>query len=251
MEMNKTEQSSAREVDVVRLLRMLWKRVWVIILAMAIFGSCAWAYSSFMVDPTYRTSFSAYINNKEISAEDIPNYSTTTSDLNASRGLMYVYQEIVESRAVLQQASQLSGISLGTVSVSAHVSESAPILRVYVVSKNPADSRAMADAIAQVAPAQVAEVVKGSTMTLIDTPLTPRAPFAPNIFRSVLYGILLGMLASVIALVIIDVVYDHVLENDDMESRYHIPVVGRIPDFHLALRNDVRYGQTKERGLRR
>ena len=251
MENNKTEQSSAREVDVVRLLRMLWKRVWVIILAMAIFGSFAWVYSSFMVDPTYRTSFSAYINNKEISEENLPSTGTTTSDLNASRGLMYVYQEIVESRAVLQEASRRSGVALSTVSVSARGSDSAPILRVYVVSKNPADSRKLADAIAEVAPVQVAAVVKGSTMTLIDEPYTPASPYSPNVFRSVLYGVLLGMVASVIALVILDVVYDHVLENDDLESRYHIPVVGRIPDFQLAQRNDARYGQTKERGLRR
>lgn len=251
MENNKTEQSSAREVDVVRLLRMLWKRVWVIILAMAVFGSFAWIYSSFVVDPTYRTSFSAYINNREVSAEENPDYSTTTSDLNASRGLMYVYQEIVESRAVLQEASRISGISLRTVTVSARGSDSAPILRVSVISKNPEDSRKLADAIAEVAPGQVAAVVKGSTMTLIDEPYTPSAPYSPNVPRSVLYGILLGMVASVIALVIIDVVYDHVLENDDLESRYHIPVVGRIPDFQLAQRNDIRYGQGKERGIRR
>lgn len=244
----KNEQTAAREVDVVRLLRMLWKRVWVIVGVMALFGVLAWIYSSFMVQPTYRTSFSAYINNKELTDESI---GTTTSDLNASRGLMYVYEDIVESRTVLQKAAAQCGFEVQSGMISASTAESAPILTVYVTTDDPVTSQKLAEAIAAVAPAQVSEVVQGSTMTLIDPPYTPSAPYSPNIFRNVVYSLILGLVASVIALVIIDVVYDNVLEGDDLEARYHIPVVGRIPDFQLAQRNDARYGQVKERGIRR
>lgn len=244
----KHEQTAAREVDVVRLLRMLWKRVWVIVGVMALFGVLAWIYSSFMVQPTYRTSFSAYINNKELTDESV---GTTTSDLNASRGLMYVYEDIVESRTVLQNAAAQCGFEVRSGMISASTAESAPILTVYVTTDDPVTSQKLAEAIAAVAPAQVSEVVQGSTMILIDPPYTPSAPYTPNIFRNVVYSLILGMLLSVIALVIIDVVYDNVQEGDDLEGRYRIPVVGRIPDYQLAQRNDNRYGQVKERGTRR
>lgn len=249
MQNAKNEQSAAREVDVARLLRMLWKRAWVIVGVMVIFGMFSWVYSSFVIEPTYRTSFSAYINNKEMTEESVG--GTTTSDLSASRGLMYVYEDVVESRTVLSKAAAQCGFQVSSGMVAASTSESAPILTVYVTTKDPVQSQQLAEAIAAVAPDQVAEVVKGSTMTLIDPPYTPSAPYSPNIFRNVLYSLILGLVASVTALVVIDVVCDHVLENDDLESRYNIPVVGRIPDFHLAQRNDARYGQVKERGNRR
>ena len=249
MQTMKNEQATAREVDVLRLLRMLWKRVWVIIGCMAIFGICAWVYSSYMIEPTYRTSFSAYINNKEVNQENTA--GTTTSDLNASRGLMFVYEDIVESRTVLRQAAAECGFTVRSGMVSAVTSESAPILTVYVTTNDPQTSQALAEAIAKVAPGQVAQVVQGSTMTLIDPPYTPSEPHSPNISRNVIYSLILGLMASVIALVILDVVCDHVMEGDDLEGRYHIPTVGRIPDFQMAQRNDSRYSQPKERGIRR
>lgn len=249
MQMTRNDQSAAREVDVVRLLRMLWKRVWVIIGVMIVFAVAAWLYSSFMVKPTYRTSFSAYINNKELAQENFT--GTTTSDLNASRGLMFVYEDIVESRTVLRKAAAECGFDVKMGMVAAVTAESAPILTVYVITDDPQTSHALAEAIAKVAPDQVAQVVQGSTMTLIDPPYTPSAPYSPNVTRNVFYSLLLGLVASVIALVIIDVVYDHVMEGDDLENRYHIPIVGRIPDYQLAQRNDSRYGTTKERGVRR
>ncbi|MBR5569893.1 MAG: hypothetical protein IKW10_03270 [Oscillospiraceae bacterium] len=250
MQNTKNEQATAREVDVLRLLRMLWKKVWIIVGVMGIFGILAWGYSSFIIQPTYRTSFSAYINNRAIT-EETTNNSTTTSDLNASRGLMYVYEDIVSSRTVLQKAAAQCGFKVNAGMVSVVTAETAPILTVYVTTYNPVNSQQLAEAIADVAPVQVAEVVKGSTMTLIDPPFTPSSPYSPNIMRNVAYSLILGLLASVIGLVIVDVVYDNVLEGDDLENRYHIPVVGRIPDYQLAQRNDSRYGQTKERGVRR
>ena len=164
---------------------------------------------------------------------------------------MYVYEDIVSSRTVIQKAAARCGFKISSGMVSVVTAESAPILTVYVTTNDPIHSQQLAEAIAAVAPDQVAEVVKGSTMTLIDPPFTPSSPFSPNIFRNVLYSLILGLLASVIGLVIVDVVYDNVLEGDDLENRYHIPVVGRIPDYQIAQRTDSRYGQTKERGVRR
>ena len=246
----KNEQATAREVDVLRLLRMLLKKVWIIVAVMVIFGILSWLYTSVMIQPTYRTRFSAYINNRAISDETSQN-STTTSDLNASRGLMYVYEDIVSSRTVLQKAATQCGFKISSSMVSVVTAESAPILTVYVTTNDPVHSQQLAEAIADVAPDQVAEVVKGSTMTLIDPPYTPTVPYSPNVLRNVIYSMILGLLATVVALVVIDVVYDHVLEGDDLENRYHIPVVGRIPDYQMAQRNDSRYGHPKERGVRR
>ena len=68
-------------------------------------------------------------------------------------------------------------------------------------------------------------------MTLIDAPYTPTSPYSPNILRNTIYGFMIGMLLAIIVLIVIDLIYDHVLEGDDLEGRYHIPVVGRIPDI--------------------
>ena len=249
----KIEQVGVREVDIQRLLRLLWKRLWVIILATVIGGMLTAMYTVVFINPTYRTSFKAYINNKQITEETV---STSTSDLSASKGLMHVYREIVMSRSVITEAAKISGLydrgyKLYSNMVKAYVSDDAPILTVYVETEDPELSQKFAEAIAEIAPQQVSQVVAGSTMKLIDVPTTPKSPYSPNVFSNTVYGALISMVLAVIALIAIDMIYDKVLEEDDFEGRYHLPVVGRIPDLQLAQRNDTRYGNGKERGGRR
>lgn len=249
----KPVETQIREVDVFRLIRMLWKRIWIVVAAALLFGMIACFVSSVLIEPTYRTAFTAYINNRQITEETV---NTSTSDLSASKGLMYVYREIVVSRTVLIQAAIQSGLydqgyTLLSDMVRAYVSEDAPILTVYVETKDPELSKKLADAVAQIAPQQVAQVVAGSTMTLIDEPYTPTVPYSPNVWSNTIQGAIIGLILSALALVIWDLIYDHVLDGDDLEGRYHIPVVGRIPDLQLAQKNDVKYGQSKERGGKR
>lgn len=253
MQDSKLEAGNAREVDVMRLLRMLWRRAWIIVAAAVLAGVIAYVVSAFMIQPTYRTQFTAYINNKELTED---NFTTSSSDLNASRGLMYVYQEIVVSRTVLIQAAMGcdlydQGYSLVSGMVKAEVAENAPILTVYVETEDPELSKRLADAVAEIAPQQVARVVAGSTMTLIDAPYTPTGTYSPDVGAYTLYGAILGLALAVLGLVVLDLIYDHVLEGDDLEGRYHIPVIGRIPDVQMAQKNDYKYGQTKERGADR
>ena len=244
-----TERTVAREVDIQRLLRMLWKRIWVILAATVVAGILSAVYTSLFITPTYRSNFSAYINNKPVTSETV---QTSTSDLSASKGIMYVYKEIVVSRSVLTEAAVECGMQSTLVSsmVKAYVSEDAPILRVYVETEDPDLSQRLAEAIAKVAPQHVSKVVAGSTMTLIDSPITPRNPYSPNVRSNMIYGALVGFALTVIALILVDMIYDKVLEQDDFESRYNLPVVGRIPDLQLAQKNDSRYGSAQERGKR-
>ena len=249
----KIEQNAVREVDIQRLLRLLWKRLWVIVLVTVIAGIFSAMFSVVFIDATYRTSFKAYIGNKQITEDTV---STSTSDLSASKGLMHVYREIVMSRTVLTEAAKRSGLqekgySLAASSVKVYVSDDAPVLTVYVETENPQASQALAEAIAEVAPEQVAQVVAGSTMKLIDKPVTPGAPYSPNISKNTIYGAMIGAVLSVVLLIAVDMIYDKVLEEDDFEGRYQLPVVGRIPDLQLAQKNDTRYGNGKERGSKR
>ena len=241
-------ETQVREVDIIRILRMLWKRAWVIVLAAALFFAATYAYNSLFVTPTYRAKFTAYINNKQITEETL---NTSTSDLSASKGLMYVYKEIVVSRTVLIEAAmkcelQNQGYNLVSTMVKAEVSENAPILTVFVETTDPDLSKRLADAVAEVAPEQVSKVVAGSTMTLIDEPYTPVSPYAPRTLNNAIYGAIFGVFLSVLLLILWDIIYDRVMEEDDLESRYKVPVVGRIPDVILAQKNDSKYAQSKE-----
>ena len=91
-------------IDLRRVFQALLKRVWVIVAVTLIFGLLAYILSATMIDPTYRSSFTAYVNNK--ATINTSSGSTTTADVNASMALAAVYQEIIVSRTVLEEAAK-------------------------------------------------------------------------------------------------------------------------------------------------
>ena len=101
MSQNINAGKEERTVDLRRVFSVILKRAWIIVTVAVISGLAAFFYTSWFVTPTYRASFSAYVNNRMVSEGEI---KTSSSDMSASMDLMYVYQDIITSRSVLMEA---------------------------------------------------------------------------------------------------------------------------------------------------
>lgn len=233
-------------IDLWRLLQALWKRIWIIIFTAVIFGTTCFIYSAFFVTPTYRASFTAYVNNR-INVDGAG--STSTSDLNASIGLTYLYEEIITSRSVLTDAADNCGLQCSYPELSrmvkTSISESAAIITVFVEDTNPERAAQLATAIAEVAPQHVARVVDGSSMRIVDAPVKPTSKFAPNNARNAMIGAIAGIVLAISVIVIVEIVNDTVKDGEELEKRYQIVVVGDIPDMQLAEKTRGNYGYRK------
>lgn len=237
-----------RALDLNRILRVLLKRAWVMVTVAVLSGLATFFYNSWFVTPTYRASFSAYVNNRMVSEGEI---KTSSSDMSASMDLLYVYQDIISSRSVLAEAVQLcDSTDFGDVDqlVQCVVSSKAPILRVYVESTDPKLAYQLACAIEKVAPNHVQTIVEGSSMRTIDRPRVSTEPFSPDISGSTVHGGLLGLLVSILAVVVLDLIHDKVQSSEELESRYDLPVIGRIPDMHQPEKPGERYGYARKEG---
>lgn len=239
-----------REIDLVRLGRVLIKRAWLIVAVALLFGAVAFIYSAAFIAPTYRSYFTAYVNNR-LNTDTGAN--TSTGDLTASMGLVHVYQGIMTSRSVLAPAAEACGVSYGKIvgSVKASVSDTAPVVTVVVETESPKLSLQLAQKIAELAPGKVAEVVDGSSMRIIDEPMAPGGKSSPDNMRNALAVALVGLLLSALTCVIVDLVYDRVQNSEDIEYRYDVPVIGHIPDMLQAEKNGDRYGYRRAGADRR
>ena len=248
MSQNLTSVSEERVLDLHRVFRVLLKRAWIIIAVAVVSGLAAFFYTSWFVTPIYRASFSAYVNNRMVSEGEI---KTSSSDMSASMDLLYVYQDIITSRSVLLEAVRYcDSTDFGEVErlVQCSVSSNAPILRVYVESVDPVLAYQLACAIEKVAPDHVKAVVDGSSMRTIDSPRVSTNPVSPNISESTTYAVLLGLIVSILAVVVSDMIHDKVQSPEELEARYDLPVIGRIPDMHMPEKNGDRYSQARKEG---
>ncbi len=236
------KQKEETEVDLSSTFRALWKWIWVIVAVALIFGVASYIYSSFFVTPTYRTSFTAYVNSRVATDS---NGNVSASDLNSSIGLAYAYKEIITSRSVLVGAAEQCGyaMSYGALSsmVKVTISNSTAVIDVFVEDTDPDRATALAVAIAEVAPEHVERVVDGGSLRILDEPVRPTGVHSPDKMQNAMVGAIVGLVVSALMVAVLNQVNDKVLDVQDLEKRYQIPVVGTIPDInqHKKKRNHM------------
>ena len=232
-----------REIDIGHLSSIFLKRFWAILLVAVLIAAGFFLHAKLFIKPTYQSHFTAYVNNKNTDTAA----NTSTGDLTASMGLVYVYQDIMTSRSVLERAAKACGTTYNKISgcVTATVSETAPVVTVTVETNSKRLSLQLAEKIAEFAPDKVAEVVDGSSMRIIDHPVAPNGKSSPNVSKRTFTGFLIGFAFATVLFVFRDLIYDTVQSSDDIERRYSVPVIGNIPDIYLAERAGERYGYGK------
>ena len=87
------------EIDVLQLVKVLWKRKFLIALVALVAGLAAFAYSSFVIKPQYASTTRIYVVNRN--QADKP--GLTNQDLQAGSYLVKDYREIILSQDVLEK----------------------------------------------------------------------------------------------------------------------------------------------------
>lgn len=226
------------EIDLGRLAKALIRWSWLLVAVAIVFGLVSYIYSSNMIAPTYRASFTAYVLSRE-STEDERDVSV--GELNASIGLAYAYGEIIRSRSVLSEATERSKyvVSYGELAgkVSIGVSETTAILTVYVEDTDKLRAYDLACAIAKIAPGRVNKVTGGGTMNIIDEPVVPSGQYTPNNRQNAFLGAVIGFLLAAVFVVVREMVNDKVNNTQELEQRYQIAIIGAIPDLKQSTKS--------------
>lgn len=234
------------EFDLREIGRGLLKRAWIIVLSAVLLGAAFLVYTIGFVTPMYQANVSLYVNN---------NYETqseamSSSDLAVALRLVNSYVVIVQSDVVLDkvaEAPELADLNLTTDSlksmVSAQVVEETEIFQITVTSDNPQKSARIANAVAQIAPGVIQEIIGGSAATPLNYAKVPTTRSSPNYVLNALLGVVVGAVLATIA-ILIHMHFDvHVKTEAMMESICNVPVLGVIPDFAETTRKPTRKGR--------
>ncbi len=237
--MNNAVKSSQRndviQIDLLALIKACWKQIWLIILAALLCGSAAYLGTRYLVTPTYRTYFSAYMNN---SIETGASTTVSTSDLSASQSLADTAAGIIESATVLEQAAENAGLGEeDSVSVSTSVDSASGIISVYVIATDPQMAASYASALAEVAAEETSRIVEGSSMQIIDEPKIPTTIYSPSYTRNTMMGLLVGAFLVCAVVVLLELLNDRIQDQTELEERYGISVLGAIPDWSSMGKN--------------
>lgn len=234
---DKTEERDNKNVDleinIVPLLLHLLKNLWLILLVGVVIGSMAFAATKIFIKPTYRCSFTAYVNNRQAA---VNTDGLSVSDVSAAKQLVQTYSTVLTSNNVMSEAIKAKGLSYDVKKlkgmVSTEIQADTEIIKVYVVSQSPEDAFEAAVAIAGVSPKVMADIIEGSSMKIVEYPQMPDGIYKPDYKRYTILGFGAGVLLMIVILIIRYLRNDTVRDEHELENRFTVPVLGVIPDVN-------------------
>ena len=237
------------EIDLLKLIKVLWSKALIIILVALLVASAAFAYTYLFVPAKYEATASIYVNNSSFSFGST-SFSISASELNASNSLVNTYIYILNSRTTLEDVISRAGLPYSYEELKEMLNPKAvtgtAAFDVTVRSSSPIEAELIANTIAQILPDRIAEIVDGSSVRIVDYAIVPAHRASPSYAKNTAIGFLIGaVLAAGIATVrfLNDEQNDVVIHSSDelKELFPDIRILAMIPDMRLSEKKGYYY----------
>lgn len=225
------------EFDLREMFKVLLKRAWIVVLCAVIVGAAVLAYTVNFVTPQYTANVTIYVNNN--SGRD--NTYISSADLAVALRLVSTYVNIIQSNTVLDKVIEETGLMLTTNQVrsmiSAEVVGETEMFSVTVTTPNPQMSADLANAIAAVAPGEIAEIIEGSSAKIIDYARVPTGRSSPNYATNTVLGAFVGAVLAIVVILVQNMMDLRVRNEEELVKICSVPVLGVIPDMANETKN--------------
>lgn len=229
-------------IDLLHIVKALWKRAWLIALAGLVAAAIGFSCAYFLIAPTYSSSIMLYVNNSSISLGNT-SFSISSSEITAAQSLVKTYGEILNNRTTLERVIEKAKVDY-TYKEMSRMIESAPsndteIMRVTVTAGDPKEAAKIANCIAEVLPERISEIIDGASMEVVDSAIPNNDKVAPSITNYTAVGLILGVLLSGLAIAIAAIMDDTIHDEEYVLKTYDYPILAKVPDL---LGSDSRHG---------
>lgn len=237
----KQNERDYASVDLLHIIKSLWKKAWVIAIAMILVGVIGFSIAAFAITPTYSSSVMLYVNNG-MSVGDI--FQLTNSQITGARSLVDTYIVMLQNRTTLNKVIEKADVDYDFEDledmIKAESVNGTEIIRITVTSTDPYEAAEIANAIAIVLPARISEIINGSSMEVVDSAAVNLKKVAPSVTGYTVVGMLIGAIISVLVLIVIDMRDDTIRSEEYILQNYDYPILAKIPD--LANTDSKSYG---------
>ncbi|HEL2702140.1 TPA: capsular biosynthesis protein CpsC [Streptococcus suis] len=221
------QESNTIEIDVLSLLKTIWRKK-IFILVTAVLGAgLAFVYSSFLVTPQYDSTTRIYVVSQNVEA----GVGLTNQELQAGTYLVKDYKEIILSQDVLTQvATELNLNENLKEKVSVSIPVDTRIVSISVRDADPNEAARIANSLRTFAAQKIVEVTKVSDVTTLEEAVPAEEPTTPNTKRNIILGLLAGGILATGLVLVMEVLDDRVKRPQDIEEVMGLTLLGVVPD---------------------
>ena len=220
------QEANMIEIDVLSLLRTIWRKKFLILLTAILTTGLAFAYSAFLLTPQYDSTTRLYV----VTQSSDNGAVITTQDLQAGSFLVKDYKEIILSQDVLKNVTTTLGI---TDDIKEKITVNNPvdtrILSITVRDSDPNQAATIANTLRDEAAKKIIEVTKVSDVTTLEAAVPAEKPSTPQTKRNLVLGFIVGAFLATALVLVLEVLEDRVKRPQDIEEGLGMTLLGLVP----------------------
>jgi polysaccharide biosynthesis transport protein len=208
---------------------VLLKKRFILIVICTFVGLCISCITSrYIIKPSYTASVQMYVDPKDSSLANL-------NELNYAQKVVETYVNFLQTKIFYKQVMEESKLSYTLEELREMTTIQAigdtEIFEINVTSFNPKDSLALVEAMTKVAPRLIKDIKDTVEINVVDPAILPKSPSSPNVLLNTMVGGIVGLTLSIIALLLWEMMNINVKNQEELDTRYQIPVLGVIPNF--------------------
>ena len=228
----KNQDNQTVEIDVLSLVKTMWRRKFLIVVTAFAMAIVALGYSAFIIKPNYTSTTRIYVVNRQANE----NSTLTNQDLQAGTYLVKDYKEIILSQDVLAKVIDDLKLNVQPSALAKKINVTVPtdtrIVSIAVSDGDAKEAARIANSLRQIAAEKIIAVTKVSDVTTLEEAEVPNSPSSPNIRRNTLIGFLAGGVFISVVILVVEVLDDRVKKPEDVEEALGITLLGVVPNMN-------------------
>lgn len=228
----KNQDNQTVEIDVLSLVKTMWRRKFLIVVTAFAMAIVALGYSTFIIKPNYTSTTRIYVVNRQANE----NSTLTNQDLQAGTYLVKDYKEIILSQDVLAKVIDDLKLNVQPSALAKKINVTVPtdtrIVSIAVSDGDAKEAARIANSLRQIAAEKIIAVTKVSDVTTLEEAEVPNSPSSPNIRRNTLIGFLAGGVFISVVILVVEVLDDRVKKPEDVEEALGITLLGVVPNMN-------------------
>lgn len=227
-------QTEEIQIDLMRLLRAVLQKSWLVAIVAVVSAVAAFLGTFFFVAPQYQSEAMFYVNNNALSVGST-SLSLSSSDISAARGLVKTYIVILDTRQTLLDVIDHAGVDLTYKQlqemIEAEAVDDTELFRVVVTSHDPAEAARIANAIAYILPKRISGIVEGTCAKVVDAAVVSSLPSHPDYLQNTVIGFVLGLALSAAVIALRELFDTSIRQEEDIGQVCRQPILASVPDM--------------------
>ena len=227
--MEQNHEIDEEVIDLGELLRLLWSHILEIIAVGVAAAVICLLVCNFALTPRYQASINLIVNARQDSQ-----VSVTNDNISSAKSLIDTYAVVIKSNIVLNDVIDELDLDMtynelrGMVSVASV--NSTQIMSITVTNEDPKLAGKIAETIADIAPEVIVDKVEaGSCKTVSDVEIGTD-PIFPQTKTYTALAAVAGIVIVCAILVINHLLRNYIVDDEDVQKKLGLPVLGLIPE---------------------